>query len=144
MIRQILKEEDLRENLSKLLKVDIEEDWAGRLWCVINPYIQDMTDVDGAKNTSSTIYQYNNDGTMSNSYSIERWIMLKLNVAKEFIVNNNLFEILSYKIKKLDSDGNFLFVMQNVWFDDLMKTMKRFFGVVGVIVVCLIVTLMII
>ena len=126
IIKKICSQENLSDNLSKLFGTTFETDWIGRMWVVLNPYVQDMNDAAGSQNTSTTIYQYNKDGVLSNDYAIERWVMMRMNIASEFIVNNNLFEILTYKIKKLDADNNYLFVLQNVMLDDIKVVLKRF------------------
>ena len=133
IIKKIAEIEELQSNLSKLFGAKFETDWAGRMWVVLNPYVQDMNDGIGHNNSVTNVFQYNKDGSMSNSYAIERWVMDRMNIANEFIANHNLFEILTYKIDKLDVDNNYLFVIQNIMFDDAKDVIKRLLIMVPVL-----------
>ena len=53
--------------------------------------------------------------------------MTKLNLIRDFIMANNLFDLLTYEIKKLDDYDNYLFVIKPITFDDCMKWTKFLF-----------------
>ena len=67
--------------------------------------------------------------------------MTKLNVAQNFIMANNLFDLLTYEIKKLDNYDNYLFVIKPISFDDCAKWIKIFsivysiLAVIGIILI---------
>lgn len=130
MLNKIYKDEQLLSKLSDLLGVELKKDWIGRMYTIINPLILSQKD--------ELIFEYNNIGTNYNAY-IEKYIMTKLNVANEFIYANNLFEILTYKITKIDDYENYLFVMQPITLDAFFKYSKKFFilaltilGIIGI------------
>ena len=105
ILSKIIKEENLLENLSKLLGTTLKKDWIGRIYTVINPNI-----TNGVYDQTTQVFEYGEGGLNNESY-IERWIMQRLNIASDFIKINNLFDILTYNIKKLDNYDNYLFVL---------------------------------
>jgi hypothetical protein len=104
-------------------------DWVGRIYTVINPNIlQDKLD------TNTQIFEYGENGLSNNVY-IEHWIMTKLNIAQNFIMANNLFDLLTYEIKRLDDYDNYLFIIKPITFDDFIKSTKLFAIVYGILLV---------
>lgn len=116
ILKKIYKEENLIDNLSQLFGTNFKIDWIGRLYTVINPNLMDIKD---------QIYEYNDKGFDNTEY-IEREIMIKLNIISDFIHANNLFELLTYDIKKLDDYGNYLFVIEPITLKDYLKYTKLF------------------
>jgi hypothetical protein len=107
-------------------------DWVGRIYTVINPNI-----IDDKFDINTQIFEYNEEG-LSNSVYIERWIMGKFNLVKDFIMANNLFDLLTYEIKKLDDYDNYLFVIKPITFDDCMKWTKIFVITYSILIIGLI------
>lgn len=132
VLKQIYKQENLIENLSKLCEVDFKLDWWGRMYTVINPYI-----VNGKFDPSNIAYEYQEHGVDDNEY-VKNQIMNKLLVAKQYIKTNNLFDMLTYEIKKIDGDGNFLLIIKSITHDSFVKTLKILsilFGVIGLMII---------
>jgi hypothetical protein len=92
----------------------------GRLYTVVNPNIKD-----GQYDQSSQVFEYNEDG-LNNELYVEKIIMDKLNIAAKFIHTNNLFELLTYEIKKLDEYDNYLFIIKPITLDNTLKYSKYF------------------
>ena len=59
------------------------------------------------------------------------------------LVTNNLFDLLTYDIKKLDEYGNYLFVMKSITFDDFWKYTKKFLILLGAIGIGIVIFLLI-
>lgn len=118
ILSKIIKEENLLENLSKLLGTTLKKDWIGRIYTVINPNI-----TNGVYDQTTQVFEYGEGGLNNESY-IERWIMQRLNIASEFIKINNLFDILTYNIKKLDNYDNYLFVLYPISLVNFKKYLK--------------------
>lgn len=119
IIKQIIKSENLLANLSKLFStenytVNFKQDWIGRIYAVVNPIAQDP---------QSRIFEYDEKGVNIKSF-VNKWIMERMIAANNFIVNNNLFEVLTYEITQLDDDYNFLFVLTPISWLDLSKSIK--------------------
>lgn len=120
ILKRIYKDEQIPENLSKLFNTNFKIDWIGRMYTVINPNM-----IDGIYDTSSQIFEYNEYGLSNDAY-VERFIMQKLNIASNYIKANNLFDLLTYEIKKLDEYDNYLFIIKPITLDDFVKNSKRF------------------
>lgn len=120
ILNKVYKDENIINNLSGLFNTNFKIDWIGRLYAVINPnLIGEEFDV------NTIIYEYGEDGLNKDAF-VERWIMTKLNVAQSFIQANNLFDLLTYEIKKIDEYDNYLFIIQPITLEDCLKYSKYF------------------
>ena len=129
ILKKIYKDEKLLEKFSQLFGVEFKMDWVGRVYAVFNPnIINDKLDI------NTQIFEYNDNGLTNDPY-IEKYIMTKLNLVRDFIMANNLFDLLTYEIKKLDDYDNYLFVIKPITFDDCMKWTKIFIGVYSVLAI---------
>ena len=128
ILNKVYEEENLLDNLSKLFNIKFKKDWIGRIYAVFNPEIHN-----GEYNTNIQIYEYNERG-LSNKAYIESYIMNQLNIAKNFIKANNLFDLLTYKLKQLD-DNNYLFIIQPITLDDCIKYTKYFLILIPIILI---------
>jgi hypothetical protein len=120
ILRRIYKEEQIPENLSKLFNTNFKIDWVGRLYTVINPNL-----LNGEYDMNTQIFEYGEKG-LTNEMFVERYIMQKLNIASNFIKANNLFDLLTYNIKKIDTYDNYLFIIQPITLSDCLKWAKLF------------------
>lgn len=120
ILRKIYKDEGLLEKFSQLFGVEFKIDWVGRVYTVINPNI-----IDDKLDINTQIFEYGDNGLTNEPY-VEKYIMTKLNLVSDFIMANNLFDLLTYEIKKLDDYDNYLFVIKPITFDDCMKWTKIF------------------
>ena len=120
ILNEVYKKENLIENLSALFKVQFKKDWIGRIYAVFNPHIQE-----GIFDINNQIYEYDTHG-LTNRAHVEAYIMNQLNIAKQFVMTNNLFDLLTYDIKQLDEYDNYLFVIKPITLDDCLKYAKLF------------------
>lgn len=128
LLRKIYKDEQILDRFSKLFGTEFRIDWVGRIYTVINPNIvKDELDI------NTQIFEYGENG-FTNAPYIEKWIMTKLNIAKDFIMANNLFDLLTYELKRLDEYDNYLFVIKPITFDDCIKWTKIFSIVYGLLI----------
>lgn len=138
LLKKIYDDEQLLRKFSELFGTEFRIDWVGRMYAIFNPNIvNDMLDV------NSQIFEYDENGLTNKPY-IEKWIMTKLILVKDFIMANNLFDLLTYEIKKLDEYDNYLFVIKPITFDDCMKWSKIFaitYSILAVIGVVLLIVL---
>lgn len=120
ILKNVYKDENLLLKFSQLFGTEFRMDWVGRIYTVINPnVIKEQFD------TNTQIFEYGENG-FSNTVYIEHWIMTKLNAAQNFIMANNLFDLLTYEIKRLDNYDNYLFIIKPITFDDCIKWTKTF------------------
>lgn len=129
LLKQIYKDENLLQKFSQLFSTEFRIDWVGRIYTIINPnIIKDKFDV------NTQIFEYGENGFTNEPY-IEKYIMTKFNLVKDFIMANNLFDLLAYEIKRLDEYDNYLFIIKPITFDDCKKWTKIFIGVYSVIII---------
>lgn len=133
ILNKVYKDEKLLENLSALFNARFKKDKLGRIYAVLNPNIYNKE-----YNDSTQIFEYNDRG-LDNTIYIEKWIMGRLNIARDFIQTNNLFDLLTYKIEKIDDYDNYLFIMQPITLKDSLKWSKIFFCSYGIIILSLII-----
>lgn len=138
IIKEVIKEEDLLNNLSSLFskgdyRINFKQDWIGRIYAVVNPVVQDP---------QSRIFEFGEEGVNIKSF-VHKWVMDHMIAADTFIKNHELFDILIYDIQQLDEDYNFLFTLTPIAWYDFWKSLKRFFWISSIIVVLAIVALII-
>lgn len=135
ILNKVYEDESILKNLSAMFKVDFKKDWVGRVYAVFNPHVQD-----GVFNPNNQIFEYTEQGLVNDAY-VESYILNQLNIARQFIRANNLFDLLTYKLKKLDENDNYLFIMQPITWEDCKKYSIWFLillGVIGILCGCLI------
>ena len=115
---KVYKEEDMLRGLSQMFQSEFKQDWIGRLYCVVNPFIRD-----GKYDPNTRIFNYTEDGANTDVF-VEQYIMNILNSINLFIKTNNLFDLLTYEIRKIDDYGNYLFIIKPVPYDDFVKYLK--------------------
>ena len=138
ILNKIYEDEHIPENLSNLFKSQFKQDWIGRLYTVINP---NLLGEDFDMNT--IIYEYGETG-LNNKTFVERWIMMRLNIAQSFIQANNLFDLLTYDIKKIDEYDNYLFIVEPITTRDCLKYTKYFLIFISLLIIIGIITLILI
>ena len=137
LLKKIYKDEFLLQRFSELFGTEFRLDWVGRMYTVINPnIINDKLDI------NTQIFEYGNNGLTNEPY-LEKYIMTRFNLVKDFILANNLFDLLTYEIKRIDEYDNYLFVIKPITFDECKKWTKIFIGVysaiaiVGITLLCI-------
>ena len=137
LLNKIYKDEQLLKKFSQLFGTEFRIDWVGRIYTIINPnIIKDEFDV------NTQIFEYGENGFTNEPY-IEKWIMTKFNLIKDFIMANNLFDLLTYELKKIDEYDNYLFVIKPITFDDCKKWTK-IFGITYSIILLILLTIILI
>ena len=137
LLKEIYKNEQIIPKFSQLFGTEFRIDWVGRLYSVINPNI-----VDDKLDLNTQFFEYGENG-LSNTLYVEKWVMVKLNAIQDFIMANNLFDVLTYEIKRLDDYDNYLFVIKPITFDDCIKWTKIFSIVYSILAVIGIIALII-
>lgn len=118
ILTKIYKQENLIDNLSKLFGAQFKKDWIHRVYVVLNPYVSN-----NSLNIQDQILEYTGEGLDDKKY-IESYIMRQLNLANNFIINNDLFDMLTYKIKDL-GDYNYLFIIYPITWPDCVSFFKK-------------------
>lgn len=117
ILNKALKEEHIIEGLSELLGANIKKDWIGHYYVVVNPNIRN-----GQYNPDAALQAIGEDG---NDTFVWNWVMERMVAAQEFIRVNNLFDLVTYNIERIDDNGNYLFIFQPITLDDAFKSIKN-------------------
>lgn len=133
LLNKIYKDEQLLKKFSQLFGTEFRIDWVGRVYTIINPNI-----IKNEFDVNTQIFEYGENGFTNEPY-IEKWIMTKFNLVKDFIMANNLFDLLTYELKKIDEYDNYLFVIKPITFDDCKKWTK-IFGITYLIIILVLLT----
>lgn len=129
LVRKVYNDERLLYKFSQLFGSEFRIDWVGRVYAVLNPNI-----VDEKMDYNTQIFEYGENGLTNEPY-VEKWIMTKFNLIRDFVMANNLFDLLTYELKKIDEYDNYLFIIKPITFDECLKWTKRFSIVYGVLAV---------
>ena len=138
LIRKAYKDENLLEGFSKIFKTTFRIDWVGRAYAVLNPNL----DEDGKYSPNTQIFEYG-EGGLNNEKMVEQWVMEKMIIVSEFIRTNNLFELLTYSIKRLDGYDNYLLILEPITLQDCLKWGRWMAGLIGILLIIGIILLII-
>lgn len=108
--------------LKQYLRISIKKDWIGRLYGIINPYI----DIDGKIDFNNTIIEIDGDNTNSNEY-VKNWVYRQFNLIDNLFKINKLYDYINVDIKHvgpLNAD-NYLIVIDVVSRKEMTYMMKR-------------------
>lgn len=119
LLNKIYANEKIEKNLSHTFGVECKKDWVGRLYMVVNPILQNI------ESEGNTLIFDNDDRVV-----VEAWVMNNLELIRNFVVNNSMFDLLTYSIERIDDDENYLIVFKNIYFDDIMKICKWTAGII--------------
>lgn len=135
VLDRVYKDEDIIQGLSRMFQSEFKQDWIGRLYCVVNPFIRD-----GKYDPNTRIFNYTEDGANTDVF-VEQYIMNILNIAHNYIKANNLFDLLTYEIRKIDDYGNYLFIIKPIPYDDFIKYLKL--SIIPLIILVIVIILLI-
>ena len=139
LIKKAYRGENLLQNLSSLFKTNFKLDWIGRAYAILNPNL----DENGNYSPNSQIFEYNENG-LDSSKMMERWVFDRLVVVSDFIKTNNLFDLLTYSINKVDEYDNYLFILEPITLKDCLKWSKWMIILTSVLIIAAIITLILI
>lgn len=108
--------------LKRYLRISVKKDWIGRLYGVINPYI----DIDGKIDFNNTIIEIDGDNTNSNEY-VKNWVYRQFNLIDNLFKINKLYDYINVDIKHvgpLNAD-NYLIVIDIVSRKEMAYVLKR-------------------
>lgn len=123
--------------LKRYLRISIKKDWIGRLYGVINPYI----DIDGKIDFNNTIIEIDGDNTNSNEY-VKNWVYKQFNLIDNLFKINKLYDYINVDIKHvgpLNAD-NYLIVIDVVSRKEMTYVLKRVLKQILIyILICLVI-----
>ena len=115
---------DLFKKLIKqYVNLDIEKDWIGRLYGIINPNI----DIEGNLNVNNIIIEIDGDNTNNND-QVKHWIYKQLTLLGELFKTNDLYNYINMDIKRVGpvNGDNFLVIFDIISRQEMTKSIKHF------------------
>lgn len=129
VINRVVCTPEFIQALSSSFGVTFQKDHIGRLYTVINPYVQKI-DI----NSSDIVYDQDKP-------VIDKWIMDKFILIDMVIKNHDLFDILTYDIARVDDDMNYLLTISNALLKDALRIMKWIGGIATVLIITILIAI---
>lgn len=111
------EQDQLIAKLSHTFGVQFRRDWVGRLYAVVNPAIKD------GRFDNTQVFEYAQGGYDTTEHA-KQWIVERTIMMENFIQTNNLFDALAFDVKRLDDNGNYLFVLMPVTLPVVLSNIK--------------------
>lgn len=129
VINRVVCTPEFIQALSSSFGVAFQKDRIGRLYTVINPYVQKI-------DINSNDIVYDQDKPV-----IDKWIMDKFILIDMVIKNHDLFDILTYDIVRVDDDMNYLLTISNALLKDVLRIMKWIGGIAIVLIITILIAI---
>lgn len=129
VINRVVCTPEFIQALSSSFGVSFQKDRIGRLYTVINPYVQKI-DI----NSSDIVYDRDKP-------VIDKWIMDKFILIDMVIKNHDLFDILTYDIVRVDDDMNYLLTISNALLKDALRIIKWIGGIATVLIITILIAI---
>lgn len=129
VINRVVCTPEFIQALSSSFGVAFQKDRIGRLYTVINPYVQKI-------DINSNDIVYDQDKPV-----IDKWIMDKFILIDMVIKNHDLFDILTYDIVRVDDDMNYLLTISNALLKDALRIMKWTGGIATALIITILIAI---
>ena len=123
-VKEVFYGDDFTMVVKKYLNVDLDKDWLGRLYGVINPNI----DIDGNFNVSNVIIEIDGDRTNNNEY-VRTWIYRQLNLMGQLFNMRNLYHNITMELEHVGPEyaDNYLLIFDIASRPVLARSFRRWF-----------------
>lgn len=125
--------------IKKYLKCDLEKDWLGRLYGVINPYI----DINGKLDITSMIVELDGEFT-NNEEQLKNWIYKQMQLVSSLFKIENLYSYISLDIRHVGpiNHDNYLIIFDITSRKYFSYCFKRVMKMIGIYLLIGIIALM--
>ena len=124
-IKDVFYADDFKYLIKQYLNVELDKDWLGRLYGVINPNI----DIDGNFNVNNVIIEIDGDRTNNNEY-VKTWLYRQLNLMGQLFNMKNLYSNISMEIEHVGpiTQDNYLIIFDVDGRQEMSKSFKKMMG----------------
>lgn len=121
-ISDTLYSDEFKYVIKKYTYIDLEKDWIGRLYGVLNPNI----DIDGKYNFNNTIIEIDGENTNSNEY-VTNWLYKQMDLISQLFKIEKLYDYINVNITHVGPThaDNYLVVFDVVSRKYLAQTFKK-------------------
>ena len=95
-IKDVFYGDDFKMVIKRYLNVELDKDWLGRLYGVINPNV----DINGNLNVNNVIIEIDDNNTNTDEY-VKTWIYKQLNMIGQLFNMRNLYSNISMEIEHI-------------------------------------------
>ena len=122
-VKDVLYGDDLKKLFKKYLNLEVDKDWIGRLYGVINPSIND----NGKFDLTTTIIEIDGDDTNNNEY-LKIWLYKQLNLIGRIFNMKRLYELIDMEVRHVGpiEYDNYLVIFDIVSRQLTVQAFKRF------------------
>ena len=122
-IKDVFYGEDFPMVIKKYLNVDLDKDWLGRLYGVINPNV----DIKGNLNVNNVIIEIDGNNTNTDEY-VKTWIYKQLSMMGQLFNMRNLYTNINMEIEHVgpEDQDNYLIVFDIVDREIMTSSFKKF------------------
>lgn len=140
-ISKTLYSDDFKQILKKYLNIDIDTDWIGRLYGIINP----MIDINGHFDVNNSIIEINGDLTNNND-QIQYWAHKQMKLIGSLFKINNLYNYISMNIEHVGPNisDNYLVVFDMISRKNFVRSFKNLFIHISILLIIILVILLLI
>ena len=121
-IKDVFYSKEFKELVKQYLNIELEKDWIGRLYGVINPNI----DINGNFDVNNVIIEIDGNNTNTDEYT-KIWLYRQLNVMGQLYNMKNFYANISYDIRHVGpiTQDNYLIVLEPVGLSDMITSLKK-------------------
>lgn len=116
---------EFKQILRKYLGADIHKDWIGRLYCVINPNIDEY----GKFDITRVVIEFD-DNTTHNEQYVKNYLYKQLDMVRELFKLHRLYDYINMEVRHVgpDTEDNYLVVISLVTQNMMLRSLKKLFN----------------
>jgi hypothetical protein len=126
IVSDLLYSDEFKRALKSYLNLDVDKDWIGRLYGVINPTI----DINGHFSITNTIIELDDENTNNNEQvnNFKLWIFNQLGILAQALHCRNLYDYISMELVHVGpiNADNYLIIFDIASRKDMGSSFKRF------------------
>lgn len=121
-ISDFLYSDNFKDMLKKYLNLEVQKDWIGRLYGIINPNL----DIDNKFNVNTMIIEIDGENT-NNNEQVKAWLFKQLHLIGDLFKINNLYTYINMTIERVGpvNGDNYLVVFDMVSRRQMAKSFKN-------------------
>ncbi len=139
-VSSVFYSNNFKDLLKRYLNLDVDKDWIGRLYGVINPAI----DINGKLDVNNMIIEIDGDNTNNTEY-LQMWSYRQMKMVGQLFNMNNLYTYIDMTFEHVGpiNMDNYLIIFDLVARKELAKSLKKWLKHTTVYIVVAIIALII-
>lgn len=122
-ISDTLYSEEFKHVIKRYLLIELDKDWIGRLYGIINPNI----DIDGKYNFTNTILEIDGENTNNNDY-VKHWVYKQMDLINQLFNIEKLYDYIDIEFRHVGPQqaDNYLIIFDVISRKYMAQTFKSF------------------